>query len=68
MGRFNVKNEIGVNVGKIGEAFRFGGGFVQTLVEGGPVAEGLRQEALTKCPGTYWIVGEMYSTEEPIGN
>ena len=68
VGGFNVRNELGVNVGKIGQDFRFGGGFVQTLQQDGPVDEALRQEALTRCPGEYWIVGEMYSTEESPDN
>lgn len=46
-------------VGRIGEMFRFGGGFVQALHEGIPLTDADRALAISRCPGAYWIVGDI---------
>ena len=53
-----VMTDAGKVIGQIGGEFRLGGGEVETLWEGGPVANPARQAALTTCPGRYWLVGE----------
>ena len=62
-GSYVVLDERGRTVGQIGRFFRFGGGEVETLWEDGPVAETARVEALRRCPGRYWIVGEVPGSE-----
>ncbi len=54
-----VMDNRGRPLGRIGESFRLGGGEVPTLWEGGPVSESVRREALRRCPGRYWLVGEI---------
>ncbi len=54
-----VMDDRGRPVGRIGESFRLGGGEVPTLWEGGPVSESDRRHALSRCPGRYWLVGEI---------
>lgn len=54
-----VRDDGAREVGRIGGEFRFGGGFVQTLHEGIPIAGSPRAEAAARCPGSFWIVGEL---------
>lgn len=49
----------GREIGEVGGAFRFGGGEVPTLHEGVAVSDAQRELALQRCPGRYWIVGEI---------
>ncbi len=43
---------------RIGDLVRLGGGEVQALPDG-LVAAAMRQAALVRCPGPFWIVGEV---------
>ena len=53
-----VRDAAGVEIGRIQDTFKFGGGFVGTL-DGIPViSDATRKTAYEKCPGSYWIVGE----------
>ena len=54
-----VLDEEGRAVGRIGHFFRLGGGEVQTLWKNGPVDEAARTAALDRCPGRYWLVGDV---------
>lgn len=47
------------SIGRIGGDFRFGGGFVPTLHEGIPLDQSARALAEDRCPGSYWIVGDV---------
>ena len=58
-----VLDETGREIGQIGDFFRLGGGEVPTLWEDGFVEEPTRAEALRRCPGRYWIVGEVLGSE-----
>ena len=49
----------GREIGELGGAFKFGGGEVPTLHQGIAVSDAQRQLALERCPGRYWIVGEV---------
>lgn len=49
----------GREVGEIGGFFTFGGGEVPTLHEGIALPAAQKALALEKCPGRYWIVGEV---------
>ncbi len=57
--RDTILDDGGRTVGRIGDSFRLGGGEVPTLWENGPVSEPVRREALKRCPGRYWLVGEV---------
>src|SRR5688500_3187248 len=52
-----VRDAEGGDVGPIGARMRIGGGEVPTLAEGMGVND--VAEALRRCPGRFWIVGEM---------
>ena len=54
-----VLNEAGRSIGSIGGFFRLGGGEVTTLWEDGPVDDATRTAALDRCPGRYWLVGDV---------
>lgn len=54
-----VRDERGRDVGRIGGSFRFGGGEVPELHEGIPLHPTARAAALSRCPGPYWIVGDV---------
>ena len=56
-GSYLVRGPDGVVVGTVGGEFRLGGGFVQTLHEGIPMTDEMRNAALQRCPGDYWLVG-----------
>lgn len=56
---YRVREEGGRAVGVVGERFRFGGGFVSELHDGIPMNEDARAHAGERCPGVYWIVGEI---------
>ena len=58
-GKYRVVDETGYEIGQIEESFRFGGGEVPTLWAEGPVDEAIRLAALRRCPGRYWLVGEV---------
>jgi hypothetical protein len=49
----------GEEIGKIGGPFRFGGGVVPFLTEGMGFRAPDITEIQTRCPGRYWIVGEV---------
>ncbi len=53
-----VKDAAGNDVGRVGGSFRFGGGETLVLHEG-VVSEESRLLAESRCPGRYWIVGEV---------
>ena len=55
------RNEAGRAIGQVGGFFRLGGGEVPTLWENGPVDETIRAAALDRCPGRYWLVGDVVS-------
>jgi hypothetical protein len=46
-------------VGTIGGSFRFGGGEMPTLHEGIALSAVDRQAVIRRCPGRFWIVGEI---------
>jgi hypothetical protein len=58
-GRYQVVDEGGAVVGTIGGLFRFGGGEIPR----GSLPEledaNVGRELLARCPGRYWVVGEM---------
>lgn len=54
-----VKDAAGRDVGRIGGSFRFGGGEIPALHEGLKLSDESRQLAESRCPGRYWIVGEV---------
>jgi hypothetical protein len=56
-----VVSEEGKDIGKIGGAFRFGGGEVPFLHEGLGFTHGQITEIHARCPGRYWIVGELHT-------
>jgi hypothetical protein len=55
-----IRDRDGGLVGRPGESVRLGGGIVATLHGGIPMDPGVRETARTRCPGRYWIVGEVY--------
>jgi hypothetical protein len=54
-----VRDDRGAVVGRIGGAFRLGGGEVPSLHDGIPLSEADRVRAGSRCPGRFWIVGEV---------
>lgn len=54
----HVTDAAGRDIGRIGGSFRFGGGEVPFLHEG-VLSDDDRRRAETRCPGRYWIVGEV---------
>jgi hypothetical protein len=58
-GGANVVDSRGRVIGEIGGAFTFGGGEVPTLHEGIALSDEQRAVARERCPGRYWIVGEV---------
>jgi hypothetical protein len=58
-GELFVKNAAGSDVGRIGGSFRFGGGETPVLHEGLNLSDESRRLAESRCPGRYWIVGEV---------
>jgi hypothetical protein len=57
-GELFVRDAAGRDVGRIGGSFRFGGGESSTLHQG-LLSDESRQLAESRCPGRYWIVGEV---------
>ncbi|HEU4558727.1 MAG TPA: hypothetical protein VFS20_12795 [Longimicrobium sp.] len=57
-GALFVKDAAGREVGRVGGSFRFGGGETPVLHQG-VVSEESRKLAESRCPGRYWIVGEV---------
>lgn len=51
-----VRDEGGVELGRIGERFRLGGGEIAALQAGLVQSGGHEAAALARCPGRYWIV------------
>ena len=47
-------------VGRIGDAFRLGGGEVSFLYDQLGLSDEVRRQAERRCSGRYWIVGEVY--------
>lgn len=58
-GEARVVNERGAVVGVIGGVFRFGGGEIPRGTLPALADAALGRELLTRCPGRYWVVGEM---------
>ena len=58
-GSYRVRGPDGAVVGTLGGEFRLGGGFVQTLGGGIPMTDEMRNAALQRCPGDYWLVGSV---------
>lgn len=58
-GGANVVDTRGRVVGEIGGSFTFGGGEVPTLHDGIALSDEHRALARERCPGRYWIVGEV---------
>jgi hypothetical protein len=54
-----VLDDQGDDVGRIGHSFGLGGGEVREEMGLGFVARKLREPARTRCPGRYWVVGEV---------
>jgi hypothetical protein len=54
-----VRDASGRTIGRLGGNFRFGGGYVNELHSGIPLASADRQRAVASCPGNFWIVGEV---------
>ena len=61
-GGFAVLDPAGRVIGLIGGAFRLGGGEVPTLHDGILVSAADRERAQSRCPGRFWIVGEVLSS------
>ena len=55
----HVRDAAGRDIGPIGDAFTFGGGYVSSLHDGIPLTQTQRGLAESRCPGTYWIVGDV---------
>ena len=53
-----VRNAAGVEIGRLQDTFKFGGGYVGTLDAIPIISDATRKTAYQKCPGTYWIVGQ----------
>lgn len=58
-GELLVVAEDGGVAGRVGGPFRLGGGEVPFLHDGIPVSDEDRRLAAERCPGRYWIVGEV---------
>lgn len=58
--RGRVLDSLGTEIGRIGGSFRLGGGEV-TLHAGIAMSEAVKQVAEARCPGRFWIVGEIPS-------
>ncbi|MGH7539896.1 MAG: hypothetical protein ACRELC_02750 [Gemmatimonadota bacterium] len=58
-GGLAVRDADGQAVGRIGGDFRLGDGEVPFLHEGLALPEAERRAAETRCPGRYWIVGDV---------
>jgi len=58
-GAFWVRDAAGREIGRIGGSFRFGGGEIPSLHDGIPLTAAQRSLAAERCPGRYWIVGEI---------
>lgn len=56
-GELAVLDSKGRKVGRIGGAFRLGGGEVPLLHDGIGLSSAARRQAEARCPGRYWIVG-----------
>jgi len=54
-----VRDERGRDIGRLGGSFRFGGGEVPELHGGIPLHPTARAAAVSRCPGRYWIVGDV---------
>lgn len=59
MGVATVVDPAGRVIGEIGGAFALGGGEIPTLHDGIPLSDAQRALARDRCPGRYWIVGEV---------
>jgi hypothetical protein len=57
-----VLNAVGREIGRIGGRFRLGGGEVPQLHEGSHLSSADRHRATTRCPGIFWITGDVPST------
>lgn len=57
-GQLWVVDGAGDDIGTLGGDFRFGGGFVPRLHEGLGYSEDALTQIASRCPGTYWVVGE----------
>lgn len=53
-----VRDPVGREIGRVGGTFRLGGGEVSSL-QGAAMSAADRQRADTRCPGRYWIVGDV---------
>jgi hypothetical protein len=58
-GRYQVVDEGGAVAGTIGGMFRFGGGEIPRGALPELADANVGRELLARCPGRYWIVGEM---------
>lgn len=58
-GELFVKDAAGKDVGRVGGSFRFGGGETPILHDGLNLSDESRRQAESRCPGRYWIVGEV---------
>lgn len=55
-----VREAAGGVLGRIGEAFRLGGGEVPSLHPGIGMSNADRARAENTCPGRFWIVGDVF--------
>jgi hypothetical protein len=58
-----IRDTTGRDVGGIPGPFRLGGGIAQTLHEGIALTDADRKRALERCPGQYWIAGDVPGTD-----
>ncbi len=58
-GALRVRDAAGRDVGRVGGGFRFGGGEVDALHDGLGLPAAARAEAEARCPGGFWVVGEV---------
>lgn len=58
-GRYRVLDEGGIVVGTVGERFRLGGGELPRGTAPELADPELRRELLARCPGPYWLVGNI---------
>ena len=54
-----VRDHYGAAIGHIGGEFRLGGGEIGSLHSGIKLSSADRALALDRCPGRFWIVGEV---------
>ena len=54
-----VKDHRGTTIGHIGGEFRLGGGEIGSLHDGIKLSSADRALVLDRCPGRFWIVGEV---------